>query len=191
MESPPQSKGIAGFIGRAFAITGAGHRPTKRHRSHPPVLLECGHDAKDRSQWSLPLRQRQKVQALLPGKGPGCRACPARRQARRVSDPARAAPREYDNLDDDSNAVLDLIRAGKLDEAERAARELLVRYPEVIDGFDRLGMLHEARGQNREAADCYRKVLDMVLANPRNHDPEYPALWRSRIAKLDPPPTSE
>jgi len=100
-------------------------------------------------------------------------------------------PDEYDNLDDDSNAVLDLIRAGKLDEAERAAHELLVRYPKVIDGFDRLGMLHEARGQNREAADCYRKVLDMVLANPRNHDPEYPALWRSRIAKLDPPPTSE
>jgi hypothetical protein len=32
------------------------------------------------------------------------------------------------------NAVLDLVRAGRLDEAERAARELLERYPEVPDG---------------------------------------------------------
>jgi len=96
---------------------------------------------------------------------------------------------EYENLDHDSNAVVDLIHAGKLDEAERAARELLVRYPEVIDGFDRLGMLHEARGQNREAADYYRKVLEMVLANPDYYDPEYPDVWRDRIANLDPPQT--
>ncbi|MBK8768612.1 MAG: SEC-C domain-containing protein [Burkholderiaceae bacterium] len=100
-------------------------------------------------------------------------------------------PDEYDNLDDDSNAVVDLIHAGRLDEAERAARELLVRYPLVIDGFDRLGMLHEARGQNRQAADCYRKLLEMVLANPDDYDPEYPALWRDRIAKLDPPNSAQ
>lgn len=100
-------------------------------------------------------------------------------------------PDEYDHLDDDSNAVVDLIHAGKLDEAERAARELLVRYPQVIDGFDRLGMLHEARGQNRQAADCYRKLLEMVLANPDDYDPDYPALWRDRIAKLDPPNNAE
>lgn len=100
-------------------------------------------------------------------------------------------PDEYDHLDDDSNAVVDLIHAGKLDEAERAARELLVRYPQVIDGFDRLGMLHEARGQNRQAADCYRKLLKMVLANPDDYDPDYPALWRDRIARLDPPNSAE
>ena len=108
-----------------------------------------------------------------------------------VKDYFEPVPDEYQKLDDDSNAVVDLVHAGKLDEAERAARELLVRYPEVIDGFDRLGMVHEARGQNREAADCYRKVLEMVLANPRDYDPESAALWRSRIDKLDLPPTPE
>jgi hypothetical protein len=36
-----------------------------------------------------------------------------------------------------SNAVIDLIDAGKLDEAEQAARELLTRHPEVHDGYDR------------------------------------------------------
>jgi hypothetical protein len=38
------------------------------------------------------------------------------------------------------------------DEAEAAARDLIVRYPDVHDGWDRLGMVHEARGETREAA---------------------------------------
>jgi hypothetical protein len=43
-----------------------------------------------------------------------------------------------------SNAAVKLVRAGKLDEAEQAARDLLVRFPEVHDGYDRLGMVYEA-----------------------------------------------
>ena len=38
---------------------------------------------------------------------------------------------EAQALDAASNAVVDLVHAGRLDEAEPAARELLVRYPEV------------------------------------------------------------
>src|SRR5688572_23921414 len=45
---------------------------------------------------------------------------------------------EEDTLTRDSNAVLDLINAGKLDEAERAAHEFLVRYPQTNDGYLRL-----------------------------------------------------
>ena len=69
----------------------------------------------------------------------------------------QAALHEAQALDAASNAVVDLVHAGRLDEAEQAARELLVRYPEVHDGHDRLGMVHEARGQFREAADCYTR----------------------------------
>jgi hypothetical protein len=29
----------------------------------------------------------------------------------------------------------------------------------VHDGWDRLGMVHEARGDSQQAADCYRKVM--------------------------------
>ena len=36
---------------------------------------------------------------------------------------------DFDRLDEDSNAVVDLIHAGKLDEAEQAAHALLERYP--------------------------------------------------------------
>ena len=62
-------------------------------------------------------------------------------------------------LDEASNAVIDLLDAGQLDEAERAARELLERYPEVPDGHERLGMVYEARGDHPRAADCYPRRL--------------------------------
>jgi hypothetical protein len=29
-------------------------------------------------------------------------------------------------------------------------------------GWDHLGMVHEARGDTRPAADCYRKVIDFI-----------------------------
>ena len=58
-------------------------------------------------------------------------------------------------LDEASNAVVDLLEAGKLDEAEQAARELLERYPEVPDGHERLASVYEARGDQRQAAECY------------------------------------
>lgn len=50
----------------------------------------------------------------------------------------------YCELADASNAVIKMVRAGRLDEAEAAARDLLVRYPEVHDGYDRLGMVYES-----------------------------------------------
>jgi len=99
----------------------------------------------------------------------------------------QAAMHEAEGLDEASNAVVDLVHAGRLDEAERAARDLLDRYPEVHDGYDRLGMVYEARGQHREAADCYRRVIDFVRANPEDYDPAFEAPFLELIAKLDPP----
>src|ERR1700694_427001 len=56
---------------------------------------------------------------------------------------AREAFEASQALDAASNAVIDLLDAGRLDEAERAARALLERYPEVPDGHERLGMVYE------------------------------------------------
>ena len=98
---------------------------------------------------------------------------------------SQAAWQEARALDAASNAVIDLVRAGRLDEAEQAARELLVRYPEVHDGYDRLGMVHEARGQFREAADCYRNVVDFARANPESYDPEFVDSFLELIVKLE------
>ena len=92
-----------------------------------------------------------------------------------------------DELDAASNAVVQLVGAGKLDEAEAAARDLLLRFPDVHDGWDRLGMVHEARGDSRQAADCYRKVIDFI----RQHPDDYNAAMLDQFAKLvetlDPP----
>jgi len=92
-----------------------------------------------------------------------------------------------DALMDASNAVVDLVHAGKLGEAETAARDLLVRYPQVPDGWDRLGMVHEKLGENREAADCYRRVIAFLDENPDYSDPGFKDEFAARIAKLDPP----
>lgn len=119
-------------------------------------------------------------------------------EAQREHERARAAERariealleEDDDLTEASNAAVDLVHAGRLEEAERAARELLVRYPQVHDGYDRLGMVYEARGQNREAADCYRKVIDFVVSHPDQYEPGFAERFRELVAKLDPPQAS-
>jgi tetratricopeptide (TPR) repeat protein len=93
---------------------------------------------------------------------------------------------DADELDAASNAAVDLVRAGKLDEAERAARDLLERFPDVHDGWDRLGMVYEARGDNQTAADCYRKVIDFIRAHPDDYDEGFDEVFVKLVEKLDP-----
>jgi tetratricopeptide (TPR) repeat protein len=90
------------------------------------------------------------------------------------------------NLTTASNAAVDLVHAGKLEEAESAARDLLERFPEVHDGWDRLGMVHEARGEKKQAADCYRKAIEIIRQHP-GYDPEFADVFAKLVDKLDPP----
>lgn len=95
-----------------------------------------------------------------------------------------------DELTIASNAAVELVHAGELDKAEQAARDLLMRFPDVHDGWDRLGMVHEARGENRQAADCYRKAIDLIRHHPDDYDPDFVTVFETLVAKLDPPPTT-
>jgi len=81
-----------------------------------------------------------------------------------------------------------MVHDGKLDEAELAARDFLVRFPEVHDGYDRLGMVYKARGDNKQAADYYRKVIDFVRAHPDQYEPEFETTFHRLVQKLDPAP---
>jgi tetratricopeptide (TPR) repeat protein len=92
-----------------------------------------------------------------------------------------------DELDTASNAVVDLVHAGRLDEAERAARDLLVQYPEAHDGYDRLGMVYQARGENQKAADSYRKVIEFIREHPDNYNPGFEDPFVRLVERLDPP----
>jgi tetratricopeptide (TPR) repeat protein len=85
-----------------------------------------------------------------------------------------------------SNAALDLVEAGRFEEAEAAARDLIEPYPETHDGWDRLGMMHEAKGEKKAAADCYRKALEIIQAHAELYDPDFVEVFVELIAKLDP-----
>lgn len=107
--------------------------------------------------------------------------------------PERMAPlvgREIDWEDDDglavaSNRVVDLIHEGKLDEAEHAARDLLTRYPDAHDGFERLGAVYEARGDRKVSADWYRKALAFMQEHADGYDAKSLDWMCRKIAKLE------
>jgi tetratricopeptide (TPR) repeat protein len=111
----------------------------------------------------------------------------------RVADIAARLATAYgaDDAEDEltaaSNAAVDLVHEGRLDEAEQAARDLLARFPDVHDGWDRLGMVYEARGEYRQAADCYRKVIAFIRDHPDDYDPGFEDIFHNLVARLDPP----
>lgn len=119
-------------------------------------------------------------------------------RAARPAPPAAAAARlpslasyfqehdEPDELTEASNAVADMIQAGNLDAAERAAHDLLARFPDVHDGYDRLGMVCEARGNHRQAADYYRKAIDVIRTHPDTYNPELAAVFQKLVDRLEP-----
>jgi tetratricopeptide (TPR) repeat protein len=119
-------------------------------------------------------------------------------RAARPAQPAAVAARrpslashvqEHDELDEltaASNAVVDMVQAGNLDAAEQAAHELLARFPDVHDGYDRLGMVFEARGDRRQAADYYRKAITVIRNNPGAYDPGFETVFQRLIDRLEP-----
>jgi tetratricopeptide (TPR) repeat protein len=72
----------------------------------------------------------------------------------------------FTDLDELSNSVVDLIEAGRLDEAEAACHQLLTRYPDQIDGTERLAAVYEAKGKKKLAAEYYRKAAQFAQGSP-------------------------
>lgn len=73
---------------------------------------------------------------------------------------------EFDDLDDLSNSVLDLIDAKKFNEAESVCDELKKRYPDQVDGIERRAMVYEARGEKQKAFEYYLKSAEFMRSNP-------------------------
>lgn len=93
-------------------------------------------------------------------------------------------PLEDDPLDNLSNSVPDLIRAGRLDEADATCDQLLREYPEVVDGLMRRAEVREAREIWGEAADYYRKAAKFAREND-GFEEEGIMEWLSRADKLE------
>jgi tetratricopeptide (TPR) repeat protein len=98
-----------------------------------------------------------------------------------------AASADLRDLDETVDAALRFVQEGKLEELETAARHILERYPDIPDGWEFLGHVHDKRGENRDAVACYRRVLEIINRTPDDFDPEYTQRFVDQIAKLDPP----
>jgi tetratricopeptide (TPR) repeat protein len=92
---------------------------------------------------------------------------------------------------DRSNAVLELIHSGSLDDAEVKARELIESHPHVSDGLEHLGFVYEKRGDHKTAGRYYREAAAFCRENGIDMDDHI--AWLLDLAEeVDPaPPPSE
>jgi hypothetical protein len=121
-------------------------------------------------------------------------AAAAREQQRRDAPPLPIRPPgpawrpaiddDGERLDRLSNGTVDLIHAGKLDEAERMAHRLLDEFPDLPDGHMRLGQLFRARNEPARAAQHLR--LAAAVARTAADDPELPLSLEAEADSLDP-----
>lgn len=90
-----------------------------------------------------------------------------------------------DNFDQLSNSVVDLIKEGRLDDAEEACRQLKREFPDAIDWIERTGAVHEARGETDKAIDYYRRCLQYIDDNPDYFEEASKDWYRRSIKRLE------
>jgi predicted Zn-dependent protease len=122
-------------------------------------------------------------------------AIATREQQRHDASPTPAhAPRtgwrpvvddDSERLDKMSNDAVDLIHAGKLNEAEPLCHRLLEDFPDLPDGHMRLGQLLRVRGEPKKAAEHLR--LAAAVARSADDDPALPLSLETEADSLDPP----
>jgi len=96
-----------------------------------------------------------------------------------------------DNPDQLSNGILDLIKQDRLDEAEKACRQLKREFPDLIDWIERTGAVHEARGETEKAVEYYRQCLQFIDDNPGNFEEASKDWYRRSIKRLESSDKSE
>jgi tetratricopeptide (TPR) repeat protein len=89
-----------------------------------------------------------------------------------------------DDIDRDSNRVVDLIHEGRLKEAEEAAQRLLHKYPDLPDGLERTAAVLEARGEKAQAAEYYQKAAEKFLENDPDYGHESAEFCRKKAEEL-------
>jgi tetratricopeptide (TPR) repeat protein len=122
---------------------------TKVGRNQP---CPCG-SGKKYKQCCLDSDEAARVAALPPR--------PTARPVSRVNFGAFSDDNGIEPIDRLSNGTLDLIAAGRFDEAERMCQQLFSEFPEFPDGHMRLAQLHRRRGDNLKAAEHLRLAAQM------------------------------
>jgi len=91
---------------------------------------------------------------------------------------------EDDDLDEMSNSVVDLINAGRLNEAEARCQELKQKYPMLIDWRERFAAVYEAKGELQKALDHYRLAKEFAETN-EGFDTEGIDYYQRKITALE------
>jgi tetratricopeptide (TPR) repeat protein len=114
-------------------------------------------------------------------------AAQRREEAAPVESPSLAPMVAFDDdsIDQLSNSVLDLIKEGRLDEAEEACRKLKREFPDAIDWIERTGAVHEARGETDKAIEYYRRCLQHIDDNPDYFEEASKDWYRRSIKRLE------
>jgi Predicted metal-binding protein related to the C-terminal domain of SecA len=109
----------------------------------------------------------------------------SRQQEDNTAHSTKRSLADLDDLDNLSNSVLDLVEEGRLDEAEQVCHDLMTRYPDQIDGLNRLAHVYEAKGDNKKAAEYYRKAAAFAQRMP-GFDQEGIDWFLSKARRLEP-----
>lgn len=91
---------------------------------------------------------------------------------------------DLDLLERLSNGALDLIEAGRLDEAERMCQELKRRFPDQPDWMERAAFLHETRGELGDAIADYERCIAFADSHPGEFDECFKTDCRRKIDRL-------
>jgi hypothetical protein len=91
---------------------------------------------------------------------------------------------ELERLERLSNRVIDLIEHRRLDEAESVCLELKRQFPDAMDWIERMGAVHEARGDAIQAIAMYRQCIEFIDQDPDGFDEECTAFFLDAISRL-------
>jgi tetratricopeptide (TPR) repeat protein len=111
----------------------------------------------------------------------------AAKERKRLVDepvPMEQIQAEIEELNDLSNRAGELTRQGNLEEAERIGHELLKRFPDQMDGIERLADVYAARGESAKAAQYYRKAA-YFAEHGKDYDPELIAYLKERASEQE------
>ena len=156
-----------------------------------------GRPCQHRTQRSLHLRQRQKVQykrcCYLTAKAPlAGHTAVTNGVAPRAGDHVHLC--DYcgvEDVDDEINRIADrafeLLLEGRHDEAEALCRRLMHDCPDEVEGIDLLAMVCEARGERQRALELLRKAIDIADSHP-GFDAETRSLMYDRQLDLEAAP---
>jgi hypothetical protein len=110
-------------------------------------------------------KKRAAAQQARKARNAAVRAREASRAATEPEADAGAAPHpfateevDFDELDEDNDAIAYLIKKKKLDEAEEKARALAAKFPRHSDGLQRLAEVLEKRGDKDGALAALKEA---------------------------------